>query len=65
MAKYNMDYIADKDLYAAVMFARKMIRQGKPAGLANYTAANYYGVDMADVAHYVGQAAGRSKRRSH
>lgn len=64
MTKYNMDFIDDKDLYAAVMFARKMIRQGKPAGLANYTAANYYGVDMADVAHYVGQAAGRSKRRS-
>lgn len=64
MAKYNMGFIADKDLYAAVMFARKMIRQGKPAGLANYTAAKFYNVDMADVAHYVGQAAGRSKRRS-
>ena len=62
MSNYKTDYIPDKDLYAAVMFARKMIRQGTPAGLANYKAARYYGVDSSDVAHFVGQAGRRSRR---
>jgi hypothetical protein len=58
-----MDYIPDRTLYAAVMFARKMIREGTPAGVANCRAANYYGVAVEDVAHYVGQAGGTYAHR--
>ena len=52
----------------AVCFALSMIRKGKPAGIANTVAANYYSVPVSDVAHYVGQHAarvkgGRKKRR--
>jgi len=65
--RYAMDYIADKALFAAVMFARKMMREGTPPGVANARAANYYQVDVKDVAHYTGQAggtsAGRKRRR--
>ncbi len=59
-----MDYIADKALYAAVMFARTMIRSGTAAGLANHKAAKHYAVKIADVAKYVGQAAGTLSHRS-
>jgi hypothetical protein len=52
-----MDFIKDKALYAAVMFARKMIREGTPPQKANYIAANFYKRNISDVAHYVGQAA--------
>jgi hypothetical protein len=49
--RYAMDYIGDKTLYAAVMFALKMMREGTPP----------------DVARYTGQAggtsAGRKRRR--
>lgn len=63
-AKYNyvMDYIDDKDTYKAVMFACKMIRDGRSANNAIRIASNYYGVDMTGVAHYVGQ---RGSRRAH
>jgi hypothetical protein len=60
---YKMDYIPDKRLFAAVMFARKMMREGTPPGVANTRAANYYGVAVQDVAHYTGQAGGRSGGR--
>jgi hypothetical protein len=58
-----MDYIPDKTLFAAVMFARRMIREGTRPGLAITRAANYYRVSVQDVAHHTGQAAGRSSRR--
>jgi hypothetical protein len=61
--RYAMDFIPDPTLYKAVMFARHMIREGKPAGVANTRAANYYGVDVTDVARYVGQAGGTSAQR--
>ena len=64
---YAMDYINDKSVYAAVMFARKMIRKGTPAPVAIRRAANYYHVDVRSVAHYVGQVggtvAGRRRRK--
>ncbi len=60
---YVMDYIGDKTLYAAVMFARKMIREGRFPPKAIRIAANYHGVDSSDVAHYVAQAAGTSAGR--
>lgn len=56
---YQMEYIADKDLYRAVMFAAKMVREGEYKGLAIKKAAYYYQVSMADVAHYLGQRGGR------
>jgi len=52
---YYMDYIPNKTLFKAVMFSRKMIRDGLPAGLANCRAAKYYGVNSSEVARYVGQ----------
>jgi len=61
--KHLMDFIEDKTLYKAVMFARMLIRKGKRPGLANYLAAKYYKVDISDVAHHVGQVGGRSKQK--
>ena len=59
MAKYQMDYIPDKELFKAVMFARRMIRQGTKPPLANSRAAKYYHVSVSDVAKYTGQTGGR------
>lgn len=50
-----MEHINNKSLYAAVMFAKKMIRGGMAGGLAVYKAARYYGVSESDVAYYVRQ----------
>lgn len=58
-----MEFIADKDTFKAVMFAKKMIGQGTPAGLAIYKAARYYGVDQADVAYYTRQKWTTKKRK--
>ena len=59
MSEHIMDYIKDKTLFKAVMFARKMIRDGTPVGLAEYKAARYYGVKKSDVSFYVSQTGGR------
>jgi len=59
LRKNVMDYISDKTLYKSVMFARKMIREGKQPRIANSRAAKYYGVSVSDVAHFTGQTAGR------
>jgi hypothetical protein len=58
-----MDYIPDRTLFKAVMFARRMMREGTAPGVANTRAAQYYGVSVADVAHHTGQAAGTSAGR--
>jgi hypothetical protein len=58
-----MDYIPDKALFAAVMFARRVIREGTPPGVANCRAAGYYGVSVGDVARHVGQAGGAVRHR--
>ena len=58
---YNMDYIPDKDVYKAVMFARKMRRDGRTAENAIRIASRYYDVDMSDVAKYMGQVGGRKR----
>jgi hypothetical protein len=60
---YRMDYIPDKQLFAAVMWAREQIREGQAPGIAIYKAANYYGYSTEDVAHYVGQEASRKRHR--
>lgn len=62
--KYLMDYIPDKDLFKAIMFARKMIRGGERPQIAITQAAKYYRKDPADVAFYVGQAGGRKKAKA-
>jgi len=61
--RYAMDYIPDKKLYAAVMFARRMIREGKPPGVAIVRAANYQCVNTRDVARHVGQVGGTCAQR--
>jgi hypothetical protein len=58
-----MDYIPDKTLFKAVTFALKMMREGTPPAVANTRAARYYGVEVSDVAHYTGQAAGTCSGR--
>lgn len=57
---YIMDYISDKDTYKAVMFACKMIRDGRDFNSAIRIACRYYDTDMDDVRHYVSQ---RGRRR--
>jgi hypothetical protein len=39
-----------KELFAACMFAKKMIEDGMNPGLANYKAGQYYGYSASDVA---------------
>jgi hypothetical protein len=46
MYDYLMDYIDDKQVFKAVMFARKMIREGTPPGAANKTAARYMAFNL-------------------
>lgn len=58
---YLMDYINDKNTFKAVMFACKMLRQGKEFNQAIRTASKYYDVDMDEVRHYVSQR-GRRKQ---
>ena len=50
----RIPFIKDRELYKAVSFAVKMIRQGTNPGVANTRAAEYYGVAVSDVARYVG-----------
>ncbi len=61
--RYAMDYIPDRQLYAAVMFARRMIGEGVPPGVAITRAANYYEFPVGDVARHVGQAGGTCAQR--
>ena len=59
-SKYMMDYISDKDTYKAVMFACKLLRDGRDFHDAVRIASYTYKVDRADIRHYVSQ---RSARR--
>lgn len=61
---YLMDYIDDKNVFKAVMFAAKMLRQGRNKMQAIRTASRYYDVDMQLVAHYLGQRGGRKAQES-
>lgn len=58
-----MPYISDKALYAAVMYARRLIRAGNPPAMSIVQAARYWHVDKSDVAHYVGIVASNVKNR--
>lgn len=61
-AKYDylMDKASDKETFKAVMFACKMIREGKTPSIAIRTASRYYDCDMSEVASLVGQRGGRT-----
>ena len=62
--KYYMPFIKDKDLYKAIVFAKRLIvQEGMAAGLANYKAAKYYDVNVSKVARYVGTFAVNKKNR--
>lgn len=61
--KYLTNYIDDKQLYKAVMFARKMIRQGGIPAYCIHRAARYYNRPTYVVAHYVGQVGFNVRRR--
>ncbi|MBZ0289213.1 MAG: hypothetical protein K8I30_16455 [Anaerolineae bacterium] len=56
-----MDWIDDKTVFKAVMFARNLIGKGLSPATANYRAANYYRVSVSEVARYVGQHASRTR----
>lgn len=58
---YLMDYIDDKNLYRAVMFACKMIRNGDSYTRAIGVASNYYKVNPNDVRHFVSQRSARTQ----
>ena len=63
---YDLPYINSKALYAAVMYARRMIREeGKPPGIAISRAAGYYNQNTSEVARYVGMVASRVKARKN
>jgi len=47
----------------AVMHAHKLMRLGKSLEDANTMAANYYGVEVKEVAHYTSQEAARNLHR--
>jgi hypothetical protein len=63
----GLPFIADKRVFAAVMFALKMMRHDTPPAIANTRAANYYQVPVTEVAHYTGMAAAgvRDRRRQN
>mgnify|MGYP006923245020 CR=1 FL=1 len=58
---YPMDYIEDKDTYKAVMFACKLLKQGKSYTSAVGIACNYYDANPEDVRHYLSQRSGRKQ----
>ena len=58
---YAMDYINDKDTYKAVMFACKLLKQGKSYTSAVGIACKYYGANPDDVRHFVSQRSGRKQ----
>lgn len=62
--EYLMDYIPPQKngknpLYAAVLFAIDLMREGQSPAYANGWAAKKYRVEKSDVAHYTGQHAAR------
>lgn len=60
--EYIMDYIPDKQLYKAVMYARTLIAEHSYRAPAAIRKASYvYKVDMRDIAKYLGQRGGRRK----
>lgn len=66
MPDYKLPYIANRKMFLAVSFSLSMMARGTPSYKANYRAADYYGVDACEVAHYTGIVGGKAsaeKRR--
>jgi hypothetical protein len=66
---YNgLPFIKDKEMFKAVQFAISMRRDGTPPAMANYRAANYYGYETNEVAHYTGiyaNSRGKTSRKAN
>lgn len=52
------------EYYPAVMFARKMIRDGTPPPLAFHRAGTYYGIATSDVASWFGRMRGSAPAKN-
>jgi len=61
---HSLPYIADKELFKAVMFALSLKKDGLSIPLAVCRAAKYYGVKQTDVAYYVGAKGGRKRAKN-
>ena len=62
--KYLMDFIDDRQVYAAVMLARRLISEdGQDPVDACDATAKRYGVALGDVSSYVAQVAERMSRQ--
>lgn len=61
----KIPYIPDKSLYAAVMFACKMIRENGYFNKDCNIAADYYDVDVDDVKYYVRIAQGKGQKKAN
>ena len=61
--RYAMDYCEDKNTFRAVMFACKMMKDGKGVRTACRIAAHHYKCDVDDVHHFVSQRGARSTNR--
>ena len=63
---YKMDYINDKDVYKAVMYACKLMKApyNKYYSDAIGIASNYYDVEYNEVQKYVSQRSGRKKGKN-
>ena len=59
--EFVMDYIEDKAVLKAVMFACSLLKKGKNYSSAVRIASRYYDVDAGDVRHYLSQRSGRSQ----
>lgn len=61
MSKINLlcDRIADKDVFKAVVFSIRMMRDGTEPYIANARAAKYYKASVRQVSFYTGQHSSR------
>lgn len=59
-----MKYISDKATYCAIMFAKKMIKDGIPGNIAVSRAARYYDVDTLEVSRGLNSRKTPGKKRA-
>lgn len=61
MKRYDYPFVP-KEIYPAVMFAEKMIKEGESFGMAAYKSANYYCVDFDELKHQLAIRQGVRRR---
>lgn len=61
--EWRYPYIADKNLYAAVRYAGKLVREHGTYNWACNAAAKYYNVDASDVRRELSMRAGAGHRK--